>query len=169
VLRVSDFDGAIAIAGRYKRSPIAKVVASGLMSFQAAGPALCDAEVIGIAKRAMRRSASVVHQDLKRGLDMLGSTATTAPLVGAFGSIFGILGSFPGCAAARSTCMAATFNLLSEALLPTALGLLVAVPTQWCCKYMRNKLEAFDLEMESQAGELVDSLTIHLGQRTCIP
>ena len=168
-LRICDFDGAIAIAGRYKRSPIAKVVASGLMSFQAAGPALCDAEVIGIAKRAMRRSASLVHQELKRGLDMLGSTATTAPLVGAFGSIFGILGSFPGCAAARSTCMAATFNLLSEALLPTALGLLVAVPTQWCCKYMRNKLEAFDLEMESQAGELVDSLTIHLGQRTCIP
>jgi biopolymer transport protein ExbB len=165
-LRVSDFDRAIAIAGRYKRSPTAKVVASGLMSFQAAGPALCDADVIGIAKRAMRRSASVVHQELKRGLDMLGSTATTAPLIGALGSIFGIIDSFPGCSGAKSACMAATFDLLSEALLPTALGLLVAVPTQWCCKYIRNELEAFDLEMESQASELVDSLTIHLGQGT---
>jgi biopolymer transport protein ExbB/TolQ len=165
-LRVSDFDRAIATAGRYKRSPIAKVVASGLMSFQAASPALCGAEAIGIAKRAMRRSASVVHQELKRGLGMLGSTATTAPLIGAFGSIFGIIDSFHGCSGAKSTCMAATFDGLSEALLPTALGLLVAVPTQWCCKYMRNELEAFDLEMESQAGELVDSLTIHLGQRT---
>jgi biopolymer transport protein ExbB/TolQ len=165
-VRVSDFDGAIAIARRYKRSPIAKVVASGLMSFQAASPALCDAEVIGIARRAMRRSASVVHQELKRGLDMLGSTATTAPLVGAFGSIFGIIDSFHGCSGAKSTCMAATFDALSIALLPTALGLLVAVPAQWCCKHMRNELEAFDLEMESQAGELLDSLTIHLGQRT---
>ena len=62
--------------------------------------------------------------------------------------------------------MAATFDGLSEALLPIALGLLVAVPKQWCCKYIRNELEAFDLEMESQAGELVDSLTLHLGQRT---
>jgi len=167
-LRVSDFDGAIAIASRYKRSPAATVATSGLMSFQAASPALCDAEVIGIAKRAMRRSASVVQQELKRGLGMLGSTATTAPLVGALGSIFGIIDSFHGCSGAKSTCMAATFDGLSEALLPIALGLLLAVPTQWCCKYMRNELEALDLEMESQAGELVDSLTIHLGQRTCI-
>jgi len=165
-LRVSDFDGAIAIAGRYKRSPAATVATCGLMSFQADRPALCDEEAIGIAKRAMRRSARIVRQELKRGFGMLGSTASTAPLVGALGSIFGICDSFPGCGAARSTCMAATFHLLSEALLPTALGLLVALPTQWCCRYMRNELEAFDLEMESQAGDLVNSLTIHLGQRT---
>jgi len=165
-LRTGDFDQAIAIAGRYNRSPIAKVVASGLVSFQAAMPLLCDAEMIETAIRAMRPSATVVHVELRRGFNSLASIASTAPLVGAFGTIFGIIDSFPGCSGAKSACMAATFNGLSEALLPIALGLLVAVPTQWCCKYLRNELEAFDLEMENESLELVNYLAIYLGQRT---
>ena len=165
-LRTYAFDEVIAIAGRYNKSPNAKVVASGLGGSQAAMPLLCDTDIIETAKQAMRRSASVAHQELRRGFGFLASAATTAPLVGAFGTIFGIMNSFRGCSGAQSTCMAATFDGLSEALLPTALSLLVAVPTQWCCNYLRNELEAFDLEMENQSVELVNYLTIYLGQAT---
>jgi len=164
-LRTRDFDQAIAMAGRYNRSPIARIVASGLTSFQATMPLLRDAEVIEATKRAMRRSAKVVHAELSRGLGPLTSVATTAPLIGVFGTVFGIIDSFHGCGAAMSTCMAATFEGLSEALLPTAYGLLVAVTTQWSCKYFRSELEAFDLEMENESLELVNCLSVYFGQR----
>jgi biopolymer transport protein ExbB/TolQ len=164
-----DFDQAIAIAGRYSKSPIAKVVASGLVSFQAAMPLLCDAKMIEAAKRAMRRSATLVHAELRRGFNPLASVASTAPLVGAFGTVFGIIDSFRGCGAERSVCMAATAGALSEALVPAALGLLVAVPTLWCCKYLRSELEASDLEMGNKPFELVSYLTIYLRQRRQFP
>jgi biopolymer transport protein ExbB/TolQ len=160
-----DFDQAIAISGRNKRSPIARVVASGLASFQAAMPLPSDAEVIDIAKRALRRSATLVHGELKRGLNLLATIAATAPLIGAFGAVAGIVNSFPGCGAAASTCMAATADLLSKALVLAALGLLVAVPSVWCHKYLSSELEAFDIEMENESLELVNYLTIPLGQR----
>jgi biopolymer transport protein ExbB/TolQ len=164
-LRNGDFDQAIATAALYNRSPIARVVASGLMSFQAAMPLLCDAEVIETTKWAMRRSAKVVHGELRRGLGLLTSVATTGPLVGVFGTIFGFMDSFPGAGVAKSVHMAIVAGLLAEALLPTASGLFVAVLTQWCCKYLRSELEAFDLEMKNVSLELVNHLTIYLGQR----
>lgn len=164
-LRNLDLDQAIAIAGRNNRSPIAKVAASGLASFQAAIPLLSDAEVVETAKRALKRSEAVVHGELRRGLDILASISTTAPLVGAFGTVLGIEDSFVGCGAARSVCMAAIFERLSEALLPTALGLLVALLTVWCYRYLSSELEAFDLEMENEALKLVSYLTNYLGRR----
>lgn len=160
-----DLDQAIAVARRYPRSPIAKVAACGLASFQAVLPLLSEAEIIETAKRAMRRSANAVHGDLRRGLDSLASVATTAPLVGVFGTIFGILDSFPGAGIAKSTYMGIVAGRLAVALLPTASALFVAVLTQWWCKYLRNELEALDREMENQSLELANYLTIYLGQR----
>lgn len=164
-LRDRNLDEAIAIAGHYKRSPIAKVVAAGLASFQAAMPFLSDAEVIGTAKRALRRLATVVRGEMKRGLNILASVSSTAPLVGAFGTMFGIMDSFKGCGADKATCMAATFQGLSEGLLPTALGLLVALPALLCHKYLRSELEASDLEMENESLKLVNYLTVYLERR----
>jgi biopolymer transport protein ExbB/TolQ len=162
-LRNRDLDQAIAIAGLYPRSPIAKVAACGLAGFQAALPLLSAGEIIETVKQAMRRSAQVVHGDLRRGLYTLDSVASTSPLVGVFGTIFGFLGSFPGAGIEKSKYMGIVAGLIAGALLPTAFSLLVAVPTQWCCKYLRRELESFDLEMENQFVELVNYLSICLG------
>jgi biopolymer transport protein ExbB/TolQ len=87
-------------------------------------------------------------------------------MVGLFGTVLGIVNSFVGCGAAKSTCMAAVFERLSESLVPTALGLLVAIPTLWCYKYLSSEVEAFDLEMENASVELLNYLIIHLGRRS---
>jgi biopolymer transport protein ExbB/TolQ len=160
-----DLDQVIAIAARNDRSPIAKVAGCGLASFQGAVPLLSDAAVIETAKRALRRSGRVVHGDLRRGLHILASIAFAAPLVGAFGTVVGIIDSFQGCGAARSTCMAATADGLAEALVPTALSLLLAVPTVWSYKYLHSELEAFDLEMDGESLRLTSHLTNYLGQK----
>ncbi len=78
-------------------------------------------------KQAMRRAARVAHTDMSRGLYSLATIASVAPLLGLSGTILGILNSFPGCGAERSTCMAAMAERLSWSLVPTALGLFVAV------------------------------------------
>jgi biopolymer transport protein ExbB/biopolymer transport protein TolQ len=164
-LRNRDLDQAIAIAGRNNRSPIAKVAASGLASFQAAMPLFSDVEAVETAKRALMRSQAVVHGKLRRGLNTLGSIANTAPLVGAFGTVLGIMSSFPGCGASRSYCMTVECESLSEALLPTALGLLVAMLTVWCYKYLSSELEALEVEMENESLALVNYLIIYLAGR----
>jgi len=165
-LQNHDLDQAISIAGHFKRSPAAKVAASGLANFQAAMPLLPDADVIETAQRALRRSAALVHGELRRGLHILASISSTGPLVGAFGTLVGIMDAFQGCAGARSFCMALTADGLAKALLPTALALLIAAPTLWCYKFLHSKLEAFDLEMENESLELANWLTIYLGQRS---
>jgi len=156
---------AIKIAGRYNRSPMARVAASGLESFLAAMPLLSDAEAIKVAQQAMRRSANAVHGEMQRGLKILASIAATAPLVGVLGTVVGITYSFRGYGISRSAIMAAVSEEIAEALLPTAFALFVAVPTLWCYKYLSSKLEAFDIEVKNESLDLVNYLIICLGRR----
>jgi biopolymer transport protein ExbB/TolQ len=160
-----DIDAAVSIAVRHKNSREAKVIASGLTGFQAAMALLPDREVLEIANRAMRRSANVVQGELKEGLWIVAFVAGSAPLVGTIGAVFGIIDSFPGCGAARATCMAATFDHLSVALLPIAVSLFVGVQAMWGYRYAIAKLEALDLVMQTGASELLNRLAIYLESR----
>jgi biopolymer transport protein ExbB/TolQ len=126
-------------------------------------PSVYDTEVIEAVKRALRRSMSIVHAEMIRGLNGLATVSSVAPLVGLFGTLLSIVNSFVGCGAAKSTCMAAVFERLSESLLPTVLGFLVALPALLGYKYLSSKAEAFDLEMENASDRLLNYLSIYLG------
>jgi biopolymer transport protein ExbB/biopolymer transport protein TolQ len=160
-----NLDLAMAIAGRYRRSPSARVVASGLACFLAERPFLTVEEVLGTTQRAMKRSAGVIHGELRRGLNLLASVGSTAPLVGAFGTVLGIVDSFRGCSGARSTCMAYTAEGISDALLLTALSLILGILTMWCYRYLTSELETFDREMKDESAKFVNHLIIHLEQQ----
>jgi biopolymer transport protein TolQ len=95
---------------------------------------------------------------MKRGIDSLASIATTAPLVGMFGSVLGILGAFRGGATEKNSFMKAMAKSLSESLAPTALGLLVAVIAFCFYRYLLARLEDFDFEMKNASLELTDVL-----------
>jgi len=164
-----NLDQAMTIAGRYRRSPSAKVVASGLARFQSAMPLLPDAEVVKATQRALKRTAALVHGEMQRGLTLLASVASSSPLVGALGTTLGISDSFGGCSGARSTCMAYYFAGLADALLLTALSLLLGVLTTWCYKYLNSELEAFDIEVENESAKLVNYLVVHPGRQERLP
>jgi biopolymer transport protein ExbB/TolQ len=168
-LRHFDLAHAIEIAERHDKSPSARVAKAGLASFQSNMPLLGDAELIETSEGAMRRIANAVHLELMRGLTLLASISSTAPLVGVFGTLAGILNSFPGGSGPPSWWLAIIAGRLSVALLPTALSLLVAVPTQLCCKYLLNESEAFDLEMENHSAKVVNYLVVCLEQRSNFP
>ena len=100
-LKDNKLDEAISIAERNKKSHIAKVVATGLSEFQAASSQVNDEEVIEAAKRGLERSVAIVHAEMKRGLSGLATIGSTAPFVGLFGTVMGIINAFKGISAAE--------------------------------------------------------------------
>src|SRR5579862_5287290 len=154
-LKEGKLDEAIAIAERNKKSHIAKVVATGLSEFQSASQQVSDADVIEAAKRGLERSVAIVHAEMKRGLSGLATIGSTAPFVGLFGTVVGIINAFKGIQSSHATGLSAVAGGISEALVTTALGLLVAVPAVWAFNYFTNKVEASTAEMDTSRRKLV--------------
>ena len=155
---------AIAIAERNKKSHIAKVVATGLpipVRFQQ----VTDSDVIEAAKRGLERSVAIVHAEMKRGLSALATIGSTAPFVGLFGTVVGILNAFKGIETSKATGLSAVAGGIAEALVTTALGLLVAVPAVWAYNYFTNKVEAFDVEMDNSSMELINYFILRRGAK----
>jgi biopolymer transport protein ExbB/biopolymer transport protein TolQ len=155
-LKDGKLDEAISIAERNKKSHIAKVVATGLSEFQSASSQVADAEVIEAAKRGLDRSVAIVHAEMKRGLSGLATIGSTAPFVGLFGTVVGIINAFKGISNEKSTGLGAVAGGISEALVTTAVGLFVAIPAVWMYNYFTSKIEAFDVEMGNSSSELID-------------
>ena len=164
-LKDGKLDEAIAIAERNKKSHIAKVVATGLSEFQSASQQVSDAEVIEAAKRGLERSVAIVHAEMKRGLSALATIGSTAPFVGLFGTVVGILNAFKGIAANKATGLSAVAGGIAEALVTTAFGLLVAVPAVWAYNYFTNKVEAFDVEMDNSSMEFINYFILRRGAK----
>ncbi|MGC9997174.1 MAG: MotA/TolQ/ExbB proton channel family protein, partial [Terriglobia bacterium] len=100
-LKDGKIDEAISIAEQNKRSHLAKVVTAGLQEFQAhQATAEISGETIEASKRALERAAAIVHAELKRGVSSLATTGSTAPFVGLFGTVLGIINAFRGIAGA---------------------------------------------------------------------
>jgi biopolymer transport protein ExbB/biopolymer transport protein TolQ len=156
-LREGKLDEAVKIADRYKKSHLAKVVVAGLQEFRAHQDSTeIPGEEIEASKRALDRSEAIVHAELKRGISSLATIGSTAPFVGLFGTVVGIINAFRGIATEKAAGLGAVAGGISEALVTTAVGLFVAIPAVWMYNYFSNKLEAFDVEMGNSSSELID-------------
>jgi len=156
-LREGKLDEAVKIADRYKRSHLAKVVVAGLQEFQAHQISTeIPGEEIEASKRALERAEAIVHAELKRGVSGLATIGSTAPFVGLFGTVVGIINAFSSISTEKSTGLGAVAGGISEALVTTAIGLFVAIPAVWMFNYFTGKIEAFDVEMGNSSSELID-------------
>ncbi|HUA21314.1 MAG TPA: MotA/TolQ/ExbB proton channel family protein [Bryobacteraceae bacterium] len=156
-LREGKLDEAIKIADRYSKSHLAKVVVAGLQEFRAHQLSTeIPGEEIEASRRALERSEAIVHAELKRGVSSLATIGSTAPFVGLFGTVVGIINAFKGISSQKSTGLGAVAGGISEALVTTAVGLFVAVPAVWAFNYFTNRIEAFDVEMGNSSSELLD-------------
>jgi len=141
-----------------KSSHLAKVSLAGLQEWQfqgAAGETDKDA-ALEAAKRAMQRATAVNLADLKKGLSFLATTGATAPFVGLFGTTFGIINAFSGMAMTGSGGIAAISAGIAEALITTALGLVVAIVAVWAYNYFAGQVDGFTVEMDNSGGELLN-------------
>lgn len=156
-LREGKIDEAIRIAERHKKSHLAKVVTAGLQEFKAHGDSSeIPGEQIEASKRALERAEAIVHAELKRGLSGLATIGATAPFVGLFGTVAGIINAFKGIESQKATGLGAVAGGISEALVATAIGLFVAIPAVMMFNYLTSRVEAFDVEMDNSSSELID-------------
>src|ERR1700726_3935472 len=156
-LREGKLDEAIKIADRYPKSHLAKVVVAGLQEFRAHQLSSdISGEEIDASRRALERAEAIVHAELKRGISSLATIGSSAPFVGLFGTVLGIINAFKGISTEKSTGLGAVAGGISEALVTTAVGLFVAIPAVWMYNYFSGRIEAFDVEMGNSSSELID-------------
>jgi biopolymer transport protein ExbB/biopolymer transport protein TolQ len=156
-LKEGKLDEAIKVADRSKKSHLAEVVTAGLQEFRSFGSGgVITESQIESSQRALERSEAIVHSKLKRGLGGLATIGSTAPFIGLLGTVIGILNAFQSIAASKSSGIGQVAGGISEALVTTAFGLIVAIPAVMTFNYFTNKVEAFDVEMDNSSSELVD-------------
>ena len=150
---------AIKLAEGYKKSHVARVLGGALGEVK---PLIMDGSVtvadINSAERAVERNMMIITSELKRGLAVLATVGSTAPFVGLLGTTMGVVNAFQGMATSGSGGIAAISSGISEALLTTAFGLLVALPAVWAFNYFTNKIENLVVEMTYTSKELIDYL-----------
>lgn len=120
----------------------AGVVSSGLREWSRGPDAVSEA-----MQSAKARSRLL----LERNLAVLGTLGSNAPFIGLFGTVIGIIKAFHDLAGAQSKGPAVVMGSLSEALVATAVGLMVAIPAVLFYNYFQRRVRAFLLGTDSMA------------------
>jgi len=159
---------AVGIDVRFKGSPVAKVIGTGvneyvrgLEALKQKGPDdLGDFDIVDAVNRSMERVKERAIADLRRGLTVLATVASSAPFVGLFGTVFGIITAFKSMAdPSKGGGGIATVSAgISEALLTTAVGLAVAIMAVWFYNYFTNRVDDFTIDIDETASELVENI-----------
>jgi biopolymer transport protein ExbB/TolQ len=104
----------------------------------------------------MDRESILVSTELKKGISSLATIGTTAPFIGLFGTVYGIIHAFQSMATTGSGGLASVSGGISEALITTAFGLFVAIPAVWIFNVFTGRVDYFVLEMNNSSSEMVD-------------
>ena len=150
---------AVSTSKTYRYSHLAKVVLAGLQEYQfqqESGAGLSREDLMDTVRRAIQRASALTAADLKKMVPSLATIGSTAPFVGLLGTVVGIITAFQGIAATGSGGIGAVSAGIAEALVETALGLLVAIPAVWFYNYLSGRIEYFNVEMDNSSSELVD-------------
>ncbi len=140
-----------------KGSHLARVTASGIKEFVTGGEAgLEKTQKIESAQRGCERAHAIFAQELKRGLPIMATVATSSPFIGLFGTIAGIINAFRGMALTGSGGIGAVAGGIAEALITTAFGIGVAILALWCYNGLNSKTEVIGAEMDNAASEVID-------------
>lgn len=165
-LRNKEIDQALAITEQHKRSHLALVVNAGLQEYllqqEEGGGMNVETDAI---RDAIERAKAMKTAEFSRGLSGLATIGSTAPFVGLLGTVIGIINAFQGIRVAEGSSLSAVAGGISEALIETAFGLVVAIPAVWTFNYFKSKLDAFAAEMNNSSSELLRFLQRRAGSR----
>jgi biopolymer transport protein ExbB/TolQ len=156
LLTKGEYAQAIEVTKKYKSSHLAKVIAAGLLEFEASrrDKRNTDPELaVEAARQGMDRTAMITVAELKENLGVLATIGATAPFVGLFGTVMGIIRAFEGMAKSGGGIASVSAGI-AEALITTAGGLLVAIPAVWAYNYFQNRIDRFTVEMSNSGSEM---------------
>jgi len=157
-LRAGDFQNVIDAARKNQRSYMAQVVSAGMIEYEARETGSDPGDSLEVVTSALDNAKEEALIEMKRGLGLLATIGSTAPFIGLFGTVVGIINAFRGIAANGSGGMAAVSGGIAEALVATALGIFVAIPAVVAFNQFTGKLDQFQVEMNKASSELVNFL-----------
>jgi len=159
-LKTGNLNEAVNSARAHDNSHVARVVSAGVSELIENKDTVENSETrVEMVERALDRTAQMTLADMKKGLGGLATIGSTAPFIGLFGTVVGIIHAFQGIASTGSGGIAAVSGGIAEALIATAMGILVATPAVMAFNYFTASLERFQIEMYSTSAQLVDFLT----------
>jgi len=155
-LEADNVPEALALTEQFDKSHVARVLGESLREV---APLLSDSRVAGAAitsaERSVEREQILLANELKGGLGVLATIGATAPFVGLLGTTMGIMNAFTGMATAGGGLEAISAGI-AEALLTTAVGLLVAIPAVWLYNYFTARLDTLFSELAYAGREMID-------------
>ncbi len=107
-------------------------------------------------KRALRRAINTEMTKMTQMVPFLATTGNTAPFIGLFGTVWGIMNSFHGIGLKGSASLAVVAPGISEALVATAVGLAVAIPAVIAFNYFTQKIRVIESELQSFAADFLN-------------
>jgi biopolymer transport protein ExbB len=162
-----DLEGVIELAMQHRGSVLARLFHATtrryLVSTTAGEGGL---EPLEAARNEVDRYQEVLAADLRRGMPVLASVGSVAPFVGLLGTVVGIIAAFQGIAATGGGGLGAVSAGIAEALVETALGLMVAIPAVLAFNYLNTRVSRVELALRRAAGELLDELEDHHGRQS---
>jgi biopolymer transport protein TolQ len=150
-----------------KRSPISQLFKAGYIELSKLKGTKGDdtdethAGDIGNVERALRRASSVEITYLEAMVPFLATTGSTAPFVGLFGTVIGIMISFMQINVSGSAGMDVVSQGISEALIATAIGLMAAIPAVIAYNYFLRRIRVLSSEMENFSADFLNIVKRH--------
>ena len=157
LIEAGELDALNDLAKGLPRNPLARLTVVGLATFtaNARNAGLSAAEA---TRRELARKLEEYSGEARRGMSMLASVGSTAPFIGLFGTVIGIITAFQGIAASGGGGIGAVSAGIAEALIVTAVGLFVAIAAVLFFNYLSSRFDQLDMSMQHAAGELIDHL-----------
>ena len=159
LLKSGNLKDALALSSKkdYKGSHLARVTQAGIQAvIEGKEAKLSMEEQLETAARGGERAKTLFNQELRRGLSVLATIATSSPFIGLFGTIFGIINAFRGMQLTGSGGIGAVAGGIAEALVTTAVGIGVAVLALWVFNTLNSRIEVYDAEMANTESQVVD-------------
>ena len=149
---------------RNTRSPLFGITRRGVREFNRINRT-GDAEKLlnDNVRRALHFGIAEEMGSLKSSLALLATAANTAPFIGLFGTVWGIMYSFQAIAKMKSVSLATVAPGIAEALIATAVGLFVAIPATCGYNVFRAKLAAIESQCITFAGQLLNRMQHEAG------
>lgn len=151
-----------------KQDPLLSTFAAGMEEWQAgvAGGMPAKESLQASLRQRVERAMSVTigreMNSLERGMTFLATVGSTAPFIGLFGTVWGIMNSFSSIAATNNTSLAVVAPGIAEALFATALGLVAAIPAVVCFNVFSTGLNRYADRLAAFVDEFNAILSRHL-------
>jgi len=164
--KAKSFDSINSQLDNYENSPLAVLFQEGfaeLKKLQAkveekADPNIISTDLGGVDNiaRSLRRATTSEITRLEKFLTFLATTGATAPFIGLFGTVWGIMSAFEKIGQSGSASLAVVAPGIAEALIATAIGLVAAIPAVMGYNHFQHKIKVLISEMDSFSTEFLN-------------